>query len=271
MNNLRISLIQSNLNWENISANLDMFLDKIDTLPQTDLIILPEMFSTGFSMNAKLVAEEIDGRTVKWMQQIAQEKQCAITGSLIITENDNYYNRLVWVSFDGTVHTYDKRHLFSLSDEPKIFSAGRERLICDLKGWKICPLICYDLRFPVWSRNGLNNESGEPEYDLLVYVANWPERRSHAWKSLLTARAIENQAYVAAVNRVGIDANEMAHSGDSMVIDALGKTIYHKENEEDIFTCELNYEELAKVRSQLSFLKDADAFELSPKLKIKNH
>lgn len=271
MNNLRISLIQANLNWENIPANLAMFSDKIASVEHTDLIILPEMFTTGFSMNAKLMAEEMDGSTVQWMQKIAQEKQCAVTGSAIIAEDENFYNRLIWVNPNGSVQTYDKRHLFSLSDEPKIFLAGSERLIVDLKGWKICPMVCYDLRFPVWSRNGLNTETGEAEYDLLVYVANWPERRNHAWKSLLVARAIENQAYVAGVNRVGADANGMTHTGDSMVIDALGQTIYHKANEEDIFTCELNYEELKKVRAQLSFLKDADAFEVSPRIKIKNH
>lgn len=271
MNNLRISLIQSNLHWENIPANLQMFSDKINAIEQTDLIILPEMFSTGFSMNAKLVAEEMDGPTMQWMQKIAREKQCAIAGSLIITEEGNYYNRLVWVFSDGTVQTYDKRHLFSLSDEPKVFSPGHERLIVELKGWKICPLVCYDLRFPVWSRNGLNSETGEPLYDLLLYVANWPERRNHAWKSLLTARAIENQAYVAGVNRVGTDASGINHTGDSMVIDALGKTIYHKADEEDIFTYELNFEELKKVREQLLFLKDADAFEVNPRSKIKSH
>ncbi|HLP53211.1 MAG TPA: amidohydrolase [Chitinophagales bacterium] len=271
MNNLRISLIQSYLHWENIPANLAMFSEKIDTLQPTDLIILPEMFSTGFSMNAQQLAEEMHGQSVQWMQKIARQKQCAVTGSLIITEEDSYYNRLVWVNPDGSVQTYDKRHLFSLSDEPKVFSPGSERLIVELKGWKICPLVCYDLRFPVWSRNGLNSETGEPQYDLLVYVANWPERRSHAWKSLLTARAIENQSYVVGVNRVGADASGINHTGDSMVIDALGKTIYHKADEEDIFTCELSYEELKKLRSQLPFLKDADAFVLNVKQKIKSH
>ena len=270
-NNLRITLIQTNLHWENIAANLDMFSEKIAAVGETDLIILPETFSTGFSMNAKLLAEEMSGSAVEWMKKTAAEKNCAVTGSLMLREEGKYYNRLVWVYPNGELLTYDKRHLFSLSDEPKIFSPGNERLIVELNGWKICPLVCYDLRFPVWARNGLTGEDRTPAYDLLLYVANWPERRYHAWKSLLIARGIENQCYVAGVNRVGKDCNDFSHSGDSMVVDALGKILYHKAHEEDVFTIELSYETLKEVREQLSFLKDADDFVLNPKLKIKSH
>ena len=183
----------------------------------------------------------------------------------MINEEGKFYNRLVWMQADGEFLTYDKRHLFCISDEPKFFTPGEGRLIVELNSWKICPLICYDLRFPVWGRNH------NTEYDILLYVANWPERRNVAWKNLLPARAIENQAYVIGVNRVGVDEKNISHTGDSMVIDALGKTLYHKEHEEDIFTIELDYEELKKVREQLPFLNDADDFVLNPKLKIKSH
>jgi omega-amidase len=267
MKNLRVTLIQSTLHWENISANLEMFSKRIDAIQQTDLIVLPETFTTGFSMNPKF-AETMDGTAVEWMRKTAREKNCVICGSLMIEEDGKFYNRLIWMQADGEFQTYDKRHLFYISDEPKFFTAGEERLIVELNGWKICPLICYDLRFPVWARN---HHSPLASYDLLLYVANWPERRNVAWKSLLPARAIENQAYVIGVNRVGVDEKNISHTGDSMVVDALGKTLYHKEHEEDIFTIELNYEELKNVREQLPFLNDADDFVMNPKLKIKSH
>jgi len=189
----------------------------------------------------------------------------------MIQDEGMFYNRLVWMPPDGKLLTYDKRHLFCISDEPKFFTAGEERLIVELKRWKICPLICYDLRFPVWARNVHGKVTNNSAYDILLYVANWPERRNVAWKNLLPARAIENQAYVVGVNRVGVDEKNVAHTGDSMVIDALGKILYHKEFDEDVFTIELNWEELKKVREQLPFLNDADDFILNPKLKIKSH
>ncbi len=264
MKNLRVTLIQSNLHWENISANLEMFSEKINAIAETDLIVLPETFTTGFSMNPKF-AEAMDGSAVEWMRKFANEKGCVVCGSLMINDDGRFYNRLVWMQPDGEFLTYDKRHLFCISDEPKFFTAGEERLIVELNGWKICPLICYDLRFPVWARNH------NAEYDILLYVANWPERRNVAWKTLLPARAIENQAYVIGVNRVGVDEKNISHTGDSMAIDALGKTLYYKEHEEDVATIELNYEEFKKVREQLPFLNDADDFVLNPKLKIKSH
>jgi predicted amidohydrolase len=264
MNNLRVTLIQSILHWEDIAANLEMFSQKIAAVNKTDLIILPETFSTGFSINPKLAQEETES-AVQWMKKTAAEKGCVITGSLMIKEGERLYNRLYWVRPDGSFLKYDKRHLFCISDEPKFFTAGTERLIAELNGWKICPLICYDLRFPVWARNT------NTAYDVLLYVANWPERRAQAWKYLLIARAIENQAYVVGVNRVGNDGNDISHTGDSMALDPLGNVLYHKIDEEAIATIELNYEELKKHREQLPFLKDADDFVLNPKAKFKRH
>lgn len=260
--NLHVTLVQSDLRWENTPANLEMFTRKIDTVSKTDLIILPEMFSTGFSMNTEKLAEEMSGPTVEWMRKTTAEKQCALCGSLMIRERNEYFNRLVWMQADGAYRVYDKRHLFSLSNEPAIYTAGKKRLVVELAGWKICPLICYDLRFPVWSRN-IPSDS----YDLLIYVANWPEKRNHAWKSLLIARAIENQCYVAGVNRVGHDGNHIYHSGDSMMADAMGNTLYQLQHEEDIFTIELNAAVLRDARESLPFLKDRDDFVLNEKEK----
>lgn len=269
---LKVTLVQSSLHWQDIDANLQMFSDKLTGISSTDLIVLPEMFSTGFSMQAEQLAEEMDGKAVNWMHRLAKEKNAVVTGSLIIKEPnpDNedawcYYNRLVWMKPDGKYLTYDKRHLFSLSGEERIYEAGTEKLILELNGWKICPLICYDLRFPVWSRNTADG------YDVLLYVANWPERRIQAWKYLLIARAIENQCYTIGLNRIGNDGNDMYYSGDSMVVEPLGNTIYHKEHIEGITTIELNYEDLLKLRENLPFLKDADTFELNPRTKFRGH
>lgn len=255
MENINITIIQSNLHWEDKEANLNMFSRKIKNAPDsTDLIILPEMFTTGFSMNAVSLAEEMNGETVNWMQKHALEKGCAITGSFICEENDKYYNRLVWVDDRGACSTYDKRHLFSIGDEHNHYTAGTKRLIVELKGWKICPMICYDLRFPVWSRNTKTNP-----YDVLIYVANWPTLRIDAWKTLLQARAIENQCYLAAVNRIGDDGNFVLHSGYSAVIDAKGQVICGTQNnEEDIKTVTLIYEDLKNFRRKFPVLDDAD-------------
>jgi omega-amidase len=203
MNDLKITLIQSNLFWENKVKNLEQFSHKIDAISEaTDLIVLPEMFTTGFSMSPEKLAENVNGETVKWMKATAHKKNCVVTGSFICEEGGNYFNRLLWVNADGTYSKYDKRHLFSMGDENNHYATGEEKLIVKLKGWKICPLICYDLRFPVWARN-----TKEASYDVLIYVANWPERRSYPWKTLLLARAIENQSYVIGSNRVGVDGN----------------------------------------------------------------
>jgi omega-amidase len=257
--NLKLTLIQSSLQWENKSANLQMFAEKITSITEdTDLIILPEMFSTGFSMQAEKLAEDMTGETVQWMKEKAAQKRCVITGSFICKENGSFFNRLVWMRPDGTCSTYDKRHLFSMGGEDKHYSAGTKKIIEEIKSWKICPLVCYDLRFPVWSMRTVN-----ADYDLLIYAANWPERRSHPWKTLLLARAIENQCYVAGLNRVGNDAADIYHSGDSAVISAKGEVLTAISNgEEGIITLELNKEELLEFRRSFPVINDTDKFEI---------
>ena len=265
MNDLRIATIQTSLHWEDIAANLRMFDEHLDAISDVDLVVLPEMFSTGFSMEAGRLAESMTGSAMTWMKRKAAEKKCVITGSLVIYEGDGdnktYYNRLIWMLPDGTYDIYDKKHLFSLSQEPKIYTSGHERLIITLNGWRICPMVCYDLRFPVWARNSINSER-EAAYDVLIYSANWPDRRAIAWKTLLQARAIENQCYVVGVNRIGEDGTGFNYMGDTSVIDALGNILYRKEMVADINTITLSYEELIKVRRQFPFLKDADPFDL---------
>lgn len=257
MDNLKITTFQGYLFWENIDKNLQNISLRLSGLrTNTDLIILPEMFTTGFTMNAQKLAEPMNGKSMQWMQATAQKFNCVVTGSLIISEDNKYYNRLIWMRPDGSFEHYDKRHLFALGNEHETYDAGTKKLIVEHKGWKICPMICYDLRFPVWLRNV--NE----DYDLLLIVANWPERRSLHWRTLIPARAVENQAYVIGVNRFGHDGNEVFHSGDSMCIDPNGKVIYYKPNEEDLYTFTINAEELEKTRRAMPFLKDADGFHL---------
>ncbi|MBA3675477.1 MAG: amidohydrolase [Chitinophagaceae bacterium] len=277
MSSLTITLIQPNLIWENKNANLDMLAQKIEGIKEkTEVVILPEMFSTGFSMQPKLLAENMRGETVDWMKKIASSKKIILTGSVIIKDSETspseraggeaYYNRLIWMLPNGEYGVYDKRHLFAFADEHKHYSEGNKRLIAQVKGWKINLQVCYDLRFPVWSRQNPSpnlspgGEEQASEYDLLVYVANWPEKRSTAWKTLLQARAIENQCYVVGVNRVGEDGNNIHYAGDSMIIDPLGEIIYHKANEEDVFTYTLQKEKLNEVREKFPFWKDADSF-----------
>lgn len=255
---LKITTFQAYLFWENIDKNLQNLGLRLSWIREkTDLIILPEMFSTGFSMNAAALAEPMWGKTMHWMKTQAEKYECVVTGSLIIEEDGALYNRLIWMRSDGTYEKYDKRHLFGLGNEDAVFKPGTERLIVELKGWRICPAICYDLRFPVWFRNT------EPAYDMLLIVANWPERRSSHWRTLIPARAIENQAFVVAVNRVGHDGNEVYHSGDSMCIDPWGNTVYYKPNDEDLYTFSISREEVEKCRTSLPFLKDADSFSLN--------
>lgn len=262
MSTLTFTLIQTSLHWENKSANLSMLEQKIMGIGErTEIVVLPEMFSTGFSMRPAAMAETMDGETVDWMRRIAQTKKIVLTGSVIIEENGNYFNRLLWVLPDGSLGHYDKRHRFAFAGEDKEYTAGQKRLVAQVKGWKINLQVCYDLRFPVWARQ---QSGATPEYDVLLYVANWPERRSHAWKTLLTARAIENQCYVIGVNRVGDDGNAIHHSGDSMVVGPLGETLYHKNTDEDIHTITLSREPLEEVRTKFPFWKDADAFKIIP-------
>ena len=274
---LTVTTIQTNLAWENKAANLQMLEGKINSLEEkTEVVVLPEMFSTGFSMNTALLAETMEGETVEWMKAIAAKHKIILTGSLMIKENDRCFNRLLWMLPNGQFGYYDKRHLFAYGEEDKHYTPGNKRLIASVKGWRINLQVCYDLRFPVWARNRLlqtdksfeesgsspdNNEAVvRPEYDLLIYVANWPERRNHAWKTLLCARAIENQCYVVGVNRVGRDGNNINHSGSSLVIDPLGEVLYHMAEEEDIFTITLRREHLEDVRTKFPFWKDGDQF-----------
>lgn len=253
---IRTSIIQADLAWENKTANLERFAQKISALKgSTEIIILPEMFSTGFSMNINL-AETMEGESLQWMKSQASRHRMIIAGSLMIKDRDQYFNRMVWMQPDGKFACYDKRHLFAYAGEDKYFTPGHKRLVASAGGIRFMLQVCYDLRFPVWSRQQ------DDEYDVLVYVANWPVKRSHAWKSLLVARAIENQCYVIGVNRVGTDGNGHQYSGDSMVIDPMGEILFHLENEEGAFTFSPDIEKLKDIRTQLPFLKDADSFQL---------
>jgi len=263
MQDLTITLVQANLIWENAEKNLAHFSQRLAPVNKTDLIILPEMFSTGFSMNSKQLAETMTGKSVSWMKKMAAEKNAVITGSLIIEDHGHYFNRLIWMEPDGNLMHYDKRHLFSLAGEEKFYSPGSRKIFPELQGWKILPLICYDLRFPVWSRQSPPyTEMGRHPYDLLIYVANWPERRIYAWQHLLIARAIENQTYVVGVNRVGADGNDIEHMGHSAVIDPMGAKLTEIVNTESVETITLSTGELITIREKLQFLGDRDEFEL---------
>lgn len=270
MSTLTITSIQTNLYWENKADNLHMFSEKINSIPEhTEIVVLPEMFATGFSMKPEQLAETMDGQTLQWMKETAAGNKIILTGSVIIEEEGKYFNRLIWMLPNGQLGYYDKRHLFAFAGEDRHYTAGNRRLIASVKGWKINLQVCYDLRFPVWARQALahsqpspKGEENGPEYDVLIYVANWPERRSHAWKTLLCARAIENQCYVVGVNRVGRDGNDINHSGNSMVVDPLGEVLYHNSDDEDIFTITLEKEHLDSVREKFPFWRDADAFRI---------
>lgn len=254
--NLKIALLQTSLSWENPTENRSHLAQKITGfMEDVDLIVLPEMFSSGFTMNPKAVAETMQGETVLWLQHLAKAKNCAITGSLVIEENGNYYNRLVFVFPNGDIKTYDKKHLFSLAGEDKCYAAGAEKLIVEYKGFKICPLVCYDLRFPVFSRNVEN-------YDVLVYVANWPKLRINAWDILLKARAVENMCYTIGVNRIGTDNNKLDYIGHSQAVDFLGNYLIEPQETEGIFIVTLDKEKLLETRNKLAFLEDRDQYTI---------
>ncbi len=308
---ITITIIQTDLKWEDKTANLRTLEEKILSIPgNPELVVLPEMFSTGFSMSPAGLAEPMDGPTVAWMRSVAARKRIILAGSVIIEEEGSYFNRLIWMLPNGEYGYYDKRHRFAYAGEDAQYTAGHRRLVTSVKGWKILPLVCYDLRFPVWSRQSRATTvpaANEPdpnsastthagatdqadphspapastthpapsatsappitpslEYDILLYVANWPQRRSLAWKTLLQARAIENQAYVVGVNRVGNDGNNIYHSGDSMIIDPLGEILYHGAATEDIFTITLQKETLTDIRRHFQFWRDADSFSIQP-------
>ena len=253
---MKIALIQSDLIWENPKANRISFEEKINSLEeQVNLIVFPEMFSTGCTMNPAAVAETMQGETVKWMQSLAKAKKAAITGSLVIEESGNFYNRMLFVFPSGEVQFYDKKHLFTLAGEDKVYKSGNQKLIVDYLGWKICPMVCYDLRFPVFSRNVEN-------YDLLLYVASWPEKRITAWDALLKARAIENMSYVVAVNRIGVDGNHHPYNGHSQVIDFLGDHLVVPQEIEGVFIADLDCEKMLSARKVMGFLNDRDSFQL---------
>jgi len=306
MSTLTITIIQTDLKWEDKKANLRDLEEKILSIREnTELVVLPEMFSTGFSMNPEKLAENMNGPTLAWMRDVAARKRIILTGSIIIKEEDDYFNRLVWMLPNGNYGFYDKRHRFAFAGEDEHYTAGRKRLLTSVKGWKILPLVCYDLRFPVWSRQtpAPHPDPAEPdpagddstghahspkdqpvpsvdqdtpadttppaapadpelEYDILLYVANWPERRRLAWKTLLRARAIENQAYVIGVNRVGDDGNNIHHSGDSMIVDPLGEILYERPEAQDIHTITLQKDNLTEVRRRFPFWRDADHFSI---------
>lgn len=253
---MKIALIQSSLAWENPEKNRKKLGEKINAISEhVDLIVLPEMFTSGFTMEPNIVAETMQGETIVWLKHLAKAKNAAITGSLVITENDNFYNRLVFVFPSGEVQFYDKRHLFTLAGEDEIYTAGNQKLIVEYKGWKICPLICYDLRFPVFARN-------VEEYDVLVYVANWPKTRINAWGSLLKARAIENMSYTIGVNRIGEDDNKHEYNGHSQVVNFLGDYLMEPIETKGVFIVELNKAELLLARKKFNFLNDRDSFVL---------
>lgn len=266
MGNLKISIVQTTLHWENVDANLTHFDDKISSITEpTDVIVLPEMFTTGFAVDRTRIAEEHGGKGLQWMIAKAKEKNVVITGSIAVKDSGELFNRLYWVEPSGKVMHYDKRHLFRMAGENKHFTAGQEKIIIEYKGWKICPLVCYDLRFPVWSRNKwkMVNEEVHTEYDVLLYVANWPEVRSYPWKQLLIARAIENQAFVVGVNRIGKDGNEFEHSGDSAVVNPRGEALSTiKAHQDAVETIEIKLDYLKEFRKIFPVGLDTDDFEL---------
>jgi predicted amidohydrolase len=253
---MKIALIQAPLFWENPKQNRNYFDEKINSITETiDLIVLPEMFTSGFTMNPKSVAEVMQGETILWLQALAKDKNSAITGSLVIEEKENFYNRLVFVFPSGEIKTYDKKHLFALAGEDKAYTSGFQKMLIDYKGFKICPLICYDLRFPVFARN-------TEDYDVLIYVANWPKPRINAWDALLKARAIENMSYTIGVNRIGEDPNKHNYPGHSQVIDELGNYLIEPQETEGIFISTLNKKTLVATRQKFGFLNDRDTFTM---------
>ena len=259
---LKLALIQTHLHWENPEANLNHFEEKISGIQQpVDIILLPEMFTTGFTMNAADFAETGKSKTVKWLSLMASRTGALVIGSIIFKEHDKYFNRLFWVEPDGKILTYDKHHLFRMGNEHTVYHAGLNHLMASWKGWRICPLICYDLRFPVWSRNRFNQQAGL-SYDLLIYVANWPAVRSSAWETMIRARAIENLSYVAAVNRIGKDGKETDHSGNSAVIGPKGNVLLNLASDDAVGIIEINRRDLVSYREQFPAFLDSDQFEL---------
>ncbi len=262
MQDLKLSIIQSDLIWEDIQANIDVLDQKINQIPdEVDLIVLPEAFNTGFPVDPEKFAETYEGKTLSWMKAKAAEKNTVITGSLLIEENAKYYNMLVWMQPDGRFETYAKRHLFHLGEEADTISPGQKQLVCELKEWKIKPLICYDLRFPVWSKNTFDGTNFE--YDLLIYVANWPSARMYPWRQLLIARALENQSYVVGLNRIGKDEVGNTYTGESIIVDPKGQIFSDiPKNNESIFTTSLSAKMMNDFRKKFNVGYDWDQFKI---------
>lgn len=253
---MNIALIQAPIVWDNPIANLLYFQEKIMAIQdEINLFVLPEMFSSGFTMEPFISAETMNGETISWMRTLATKRKCAITGSLIIFENEQFYNRMIFAFPSGQIDYYDKKHLFTLTGENKIYQPGTSKKVIKFMGWKICLQICYDLRFPVFARN-------IEDYDLLIYVANWPIPRIQAWDVLLKARAIENMSYVIGVNRIGFDNNKLEYNGHSQVINELGDFLIEPSESEGVFLATLDKNQLIKTRKKLNFLADRDDFEL---------
>ena len=253
---MKVALFQTKLAWEQPETNRK-FIEEyfLNETIDFDLFVLPEMFTSGFTMHPEKISETMQGETISWLKKLAKLKNCAITGSLVIHENDNYYNRMVFVHPSGKIDAYDKRHLFTLAGEEKVYTKGNEKAIVNYNNWNICLQICYDLRFPVFARNVEN-------YDLLLYVANWPKVRIMAWDALLKARAIENMTYTIGVNRIGTDANALEYTGHSRIIDFLGNEILSCENESGVFIIEIDKNQQTQTRQKMNFLNDKDAFQL---------
>ena len=258
MHPLKISIVQTDIAWENKQENLRMLREKLHALRgTTEIVVLPEMFSTGFTMKSRELAEPVSGITVRIFKELAADFQLALCGSFICSERSNYYNRAFFITPEGEEFYYDKRHLFRMGNEAEYFSSGNNKLIISYRGWNICLLVCYDLRFPVWSRN-VNNE-----YDLLIYVASWPQARRLAWDTLLCARALENMCYVCGVNRIGVDGNKLIYNGGSVVFSAKGEVLASvPDGEEGIETVSLSLISLQQLRDKFPVWKDADAFRL---------
>jgi len=254
MKNLKITIIQPDIIWEDPQANLEKYSKWLEDIEGTDVIIFPEMFTTGFSMHPEKLKESMDGISVKWMQHVAAEKAAAISGSLIIIDGGKIFNRALWVFPNGEISIYDKRHLYSMGQEHLHYTAGTKKEIVNYKGWKLCPQICYDLRFPVFARN-------IEDYDVVFYMANWPSPRHHVWKNLLVSRAIENQAYCFGINRVGTDGMGLSYNGDSVFVSPKGIAEFMGENE-SIQTFSLSYNELHLFRKKFPLLNDRDQFLL---------
>jgi len=254
MENLKITIVQPDIIWEDPMANLEKYSEWFERIEETDVIILPEMFTTGFSMHPVKLKEPMDGPSVKWMQQLASAKDVATVGSLILEENGKVYNRALWVFPDGNIETYDKRHLYTMGQEHLFYQPGKDKLIVDYKGWKFCPQICYDLRFPVFARN-------LEDYDVVFYMSNWPSPRHHVWKNLLISRAIENQAYCFGINRVGTDGTGLKYLGDSACVSPKGIAEFMGEKEK-VQTFEISYSDLQSFRQKFPLLHDRDQFQI---------